>query len=152
MAGRAQPPPRPHDAPLHRHLWFWRPSVRLPADVACVEERAGDVSHEAGGGASCGEDSRALPCAKYSLFFLGWLWCSLGCAPLRLFGFVSFRSSLRSSLDNSFLISHGWSGEIAEHFTILPLSLVIGRFNLHAVAVAWVLKHLRHRPAVLMVR
>ena len=37
-----------------------------------------------------------------------------------------------------------------QHVTILPLSLIIGRFNLHAVALHWVLKNCIHRPFVLV--
>ena len=37
-----------------------------------------------------------------------------------------------------------------QHLTILPLSLVIGRFNLHIVALFWVLKKCIDRPFVLV--
>ena len=37
-----------------------------------------------------------------------------------------------------------------QHLTILPLSLVVGRFNLHIVSLCWVLKKCIHRPVVLV--
>ena len=37
-----------------------------------------------------------------------------------------------------------------QHFTMIPLSMIIGRFNLHAISICWILKHLRHRPRILV--